>query len=178
MLRRRSVLLIVLLIGFSLSLAQVSAAPNAKSIEASIVDVSGGTIGRVVFSHNETGHLVVEVEVTDLEPGFHGFHVHSVGECDASGDQPFSSAGDLMIRAGRAPSENIGEMPPLFVMVDGSARMMFETDTFDLGHLLDKDGAAVIIHAVSENSEDTLVSDSGDEETEGDRVACAVFGVE
>jgi Cu/Zn superoxide dismutase len=63
-------------------------------------------------------------------------------------------------------------------MVDGSARMMFETDTFDLGHLLDKDGAAVIIHAVSENPEATLASYSGDEEAAGERVACAVFGEE
>lgn len=175
MLRRLTILLLMVL-SLNMALAPVSAAPHRKSAEASIIDVSGSTVGRVVFSHNETSLLLVEVEVSNLEPGFHAFHVHAVGECDASSDEPFSSAGDHLTRGGQA--DEIGQMPPLYAMANGRAWMTFETDTFDLGDVFDTDGAAVIIHAASDSLEVTSVSYPADEEVAGERVACAVFGVD
>ena len=51
-------------------------------------DAAGAEIGFVKLS-KQGGKVIVRDEVTGLTPGFHGFHVHAVGECVP----PFASAG-------------------------------------------------------------------------------------
>ena len=50
---------------------------------------TGGNAGTVVFT-DFNAQLHVRVRATGLTPGFHGMHVHSVGQCDGSTTIPFS----------------------------------------------------------------------------------------
>jgi Cu-Zn family superoxide dismutase len=105
------------------------------------------------------GNVLVQVRVHDLPPGFHGFHVHAVGECTpGTPDTPhFASAGghfDL----GRAPptpphshKDHSGDFPVLLVNTEGTANAIFNTDRFEVADLFDVDSSAIIIHAEPDN---------------------------
>jgi len=123
---------------------------------ARLMDASGERVGRVEFRATH-GRIVVSGRVAGVAPGFHGFHVHSVGACDpaavdATGQpSPFFSAGGHLNPAGTDHGGHAGDMPPLLVLGDGTAYARYTTDRFDLGTLLDADGSAVIIHAAPDN---------------------------
>ena len=78
--------------------------------------------------------------------------------------------------------EHAGDLPPLFVTEDGTARIMTLTDRLDRDLLLDDDGSAVMIHENSDNLAnipERYAPDGPDEETRnagdgGSRVACGV----
>src|SRR5918992_817834 len=61
-------------------------APNAQVVE--VRDQDGDSVGVVKLL--QMGDKVdVRADLRDLPPGFHGFHVHAIGECVP----PFTSAG-------------------------------------------------------------------------------------
>ena len=116
---------------------------------ATLVDASGKPIGRVRFRAVGDDALRVRVVATGLTPGFHGFHIHVTGTCDA----PFTSAGGHYNPTAQAHGAHAGDMPPLLAGKDGSARAAFTTTSLTLDGLLDAggDGSAVMIHAGSDN---------------------------
>ncbi|MBI5668219.1 MAG: superoxide dismutase family protein [Chloroflexi bacterium] len=148
--------------------------------QADILDVNGNTIGQMILVDAGNGKTVIQIQVTNLPPGWHGFHLHETGTCDAAGDQPFASAGGHWTMGGEAHPNHTGDMPPLLTGQDGTARLAFETDRFTIGDLFDADGTAVVIHANPDNlahiperygtpDEETLDACDG-----GDRLACGV----
>ncbi|MGH2900623.1 MAG: superoxide dismutase family protein, partial [Solirubrobacteraceae bacterium] len=116
---------------------------------AELRDAGGAAIGTATFLARPGGSLRVRVHVRGLAPGFHGFHVHGVGQCVA----PFSTAGGHLQAAGQAHGAHAGDMPPLLVLRDGTASARFETDAIGLAQLLDRggDGSALIVHAERDN---------------------------
>ena len=126
-------------------------APPAEAL-ATLLDVEGVTRG-VVKLTQEGGGTRVEVTATGLSPGWHGMHVHAVGNC-AVGDpaNPFTAAGGhLGAPEAHGTDAHDGDLPPLWVNADGVAHAMVRTDNFTVGQLLDADGSAVIIHAARDN---------------------------
>jgi Cu-Zn family superoxide dismutase len=93
------------------------------------------------------GGVVVRASVHGLTPGFHGFHVHAVGECAP----PFTSAGGHYNPDGTGHGQHAGDMPSLLVNADGTADLQFTTDRFSLAELRDSDGTAIIVHASPDN---------------------------
>ena len=96
----------------------------------------------------------------DIEPPgqFHGFHLHTTGECDPESVDPvtddvvpFLSAGGHFNPEDTTHGEHAGDFPVLLVNDDGTARATFVTDRFKLRELFDEDGSAVIIHAGRDN---------------------------
>ena len=152
-------------------------------------DAGGDSLGKVRIDTDDD-ETRVSVRVSDLEPGFHAFHVHGIGKCEPESANPsdpkqvgdFLSAGGHL-GAGQADhGEHIGDLPSLFVGEDGRATLTFETDAFDKDDLLDDDGSAVMIHAGRDNfaniperyapdGPDAMTRATGDA---GGRVACAV----
>ncbi len=130
---------------------EVPAAPRARAV---LRDAGGAERGAVVLTQ-EGRRVRVEVDASGLSPGWHGFHVHAVGDCTA-GDRanPFTAAGGHF---GSGAPDNLshgdhhGDMPLLYANADGSARTTFRTDNFTLAQLLDADGSAVIVHAAADN---------------------------
>jgi len=64
-----------------------AAAP--KSAHADLVNAQGTTIGQAKFSAASDG-VKVSITVSQLSPGEHGIHIHTVGKCDGPA---FTTAG-------------------------------------------------------------------------------------
>jgi superoxide dismutase, Cu-Zn family len=113
--------------------------------------VSGERVGLVKLREND-GRIVVSGWARGLTPGFHGFHIHSVGLCEAdAATGPFTTAAGHY--AGALPNHgaHAGDMPSLLVTSEGRAWAKFMTDRFTLAELRDTDGSAVMVHAGPDN---------------------------
>jgi len=130
--------------------------PPPARARAVLRDSAGAEKGGVAFTQ-EGRRVLVEVTATGLSPGWHGFHVHAVGDC-AVGDpaNPFTAAGGHLgsgAPANQSHSSHDGDMPLLYANGDGTARASLRTDNFTVAQVLDTggDGSAVVVHAVADN---------------------------
>ena len=121
----------------------VAQAADGDIAHAAVADADGKDVGTVTWTQG-AGTVTVEVAVTGMPPGFHGFHVHAVGECVA----PFTSAGPHLHPAGAAHPEHAADQPVLLVNADGTGSATFTTDRYAVADIV---GAAVIVHAKPDN---------------------------
>lgn len=167
------------------------AEPADAFATAELVDPDGTQLGTVEFSEGDGGTLV-SVDADGLPAGFHGLHIHSIGECEpdsAAPDDP-EDTGDFMSAGGHLAGEDpeaqhpdhAGDLPPLLVTEDGTAQLSTLTDRLDSELLLDEDGTSVMIHAEPDNLAhipERYAPEGADEETlsagdGGSRIACGV----
>lgn len=177
--------------------ASPTASPTAGApgATATLVDTDGTEVGTATFT--ETGSAVrVEVRVESradaLVTGFHGLHIHTVGQCEPNSAAPnapdttgaFLSAGGHLGGGGdTSHPEHAGDLPSLLVLDDGTAHLVFDTDRFVLPELDDADGAALMIHGAADNFAnipERYAADGPDQDTRntgdaGARVACGVI---
>jgi Cu-Zn family superoxide dismutase len=123
-----------------------SGSTSSNHVKVELVNASGADVGFVKLTQ-QGGKVIVRGEIEALTPGFHGFHVHAVGQCVA----PFTSAGGHYNPAGVGHGLHAGDMPSLLVLDDGSAEGQFSTDNFSIAELFDADGSAIIVHAGPDN---------------------------
>jgi Cu-Zn family superoxide dismutase len=116
---------------------------------ASLQDISGNGVGSAVFTTMEDGKVLVTANFINMPPGFHGFHVHTTGVCDAA--DGFMSAGGHFDREGAAHPNHDGDLPSLLVNNDGTAMLTFSTDRFAVADLFDADGSAIMVHSGQDN---------------------------
>lgn len=178
--------ILVLAIG-SLLLGLITGAGGATAREqkasAVLLNAAGQTVGAVKLV-SEGDVVLIRTEAGGLTPGFHGFHVHAVGQCTP----PFTSAGGHFNPGGTGHGDHAGDLPSLLAMADGTAWLRFQTDRFSIEDLFDADGSAIIVHADRDNfgnvptryhshTEDTFGPDSATVATgdAGARVACGVI---
>jgi Cu/Zn superoxide dismutase len=157
--------------------------------QATLSGVDGKVLGAAAMSVDGDG-LRIEVSVSGLPEGFHGFHVHEKGMCDASDPtKAFTTAGDHLNPGGQDHGGHAGDLPSLYVRPDGTARAVLHTDNLTIAPLLEGDGTAVIVHADPDNfanipgrytsneisglggGADAITKATGDS---GKRVACGV----
>jgi Cu-Zn family superoxide dismutase len=131
---------------------------KSKELVAEVQNATGNRAGTVRFSRSDDGKVLIRARLRGLTPGFHGFHVHSVGVCDREATDPggnpspfFSAGGHYNPVATNTHGAHSGDMPPLLVTQDGTAVLRFKTDRFTLRELRDDDGSAVIVHAGPDN---------------------------
>lgn len=153
---------------------------KAQELTVAMQNKDGQRVGTVKLRHRGGGPVEVRVSVAGiLPPGFHGFHIHAVGKCEAP---TFMSATGHLKQEGQEHGVHIGDMPSVLVKKDGRARARFETDSFGLSDLRDADGSAVMIHLGPDNygniprdrydpDPDRMTLDTGDT---GARVACGL----
>lgn len=148
---------------------------------AQMKDAQGKTLGDVTLRQTSAG-VLVRVDLRDLPPGVHAFHIHSTGRCDPP---TFSSAGDHFAPGGTkhgilSPSEgegaamaHAGDLPNVHVPSDGrlSLELLAPHVTLSQGDrsVLDRDGSALVLH---ERADDYLTDPAGNA---GDRIACGVI---
>lgn len=145
--------------------------------EVKLHDQVGHQVGTARLTQQRGGNVLVNIRVHNLPAGFHGFHVHAVGECIP----PFTTAGAHFDLAGHTHRDHSGDLPVLLVSADGTANARFNTDRFELADLFDANGSALIIHANPDNyanipsryvaAPDATTLATGDA---GDRIACGV----
>lgn len=169
-------------------------ASSGESIEAALQDGTGAEVGTVSFV-SDGDRLTVTAEVEGMTPGFHGFHVHTVGVCEPdsvapTGGEPgdFNSAGGHLQVDGRTEHPSSGDLTSIQVGEDGTGMLVTTTDAITLDDLrADGAGTSVIVHEGSDNFAnipdryslpdgapvpDMTTLMTGDA---GDRAACAVL---
>jgi Cu-Zn family superoxide dismutase len=159
-----------------------SAQAMTPSASAILRTAAGASVGDVMFTQ-EGGRVMLDVTVSGLPAGFHGFHIHNVGQCNAP---DFASAGSHfdMMAMDNAPM-HAGDLPSLLVNQDGTASLDVATDRFSVEDLLDGAGTAVVVHADPDNFAnipsryapvpDATTLATGDA---GARIACGVIGAD
>jgi superoxide dismutase, Cu-Zn family len=148
---------------------------------AKLENAAGERVGRVWFKqHGRDGQVTVFAHVSGLPPGFHGFHIHTTGECEPPG---FTSAGGHFNPTGAEHGDHAGDLPTLLVNEDGTGMLAATTDRFSLGDLRDADGTAVMVHELPDNYANIpdRYEPPADEETRstgdaGSRLACGELG--
>jgi Cu-Zn family superoxide dismutase len=153
----------------------LAAAP--KSARAEIVNAQGAKIGSAKITLTSDG-VKIAVKVSQLTPGEHGIHIHTVGKCEGPA---FTSAGGHFnptnahhgVHNAQEPHPHLGDLMNLVVDTNGKANASFITNGVTLGDganpLFHEGGTALVIHAKA----DDLMSDpSGNS---GDRIACGVI---
>lgn len=178
-------LLSLVVIGMAIAMAGRSVAQEAADTEISITlaNAEGQEVGSATFREGDDG-VTISVALIDgaLEPGEHGIHIHETGECDPSGDEPFSSAGEHFNPTGAAHGgppngENeahAGDLGNLTADENGAAEFEITTDRVTLASgeensLSDDDGSALVIHT---NLDDLETDPSGES---GGRLICGVI---
>jgi len=152
--------------------ATASLPAGGPPVEAPIIDNSGAEIGKAQFTPGPTGVLIrIIVGAGGLSPGWHGTHLHAVGDC--SDTAQFAHAGSHIKTTNTHHGllyvhgpEN-GDLPNISVASDGSAAAELFTQLVTLSELQDADGSALVIHADADDHSSQPLGNSGD------RVACA-----
>jgi Cu-Zn family superoxide dismutase len=153
-----------------------NAAPTAMAI---LRTAAGDEVGRATFT-GEDGKVALTVSANSLPAGFHGFHVHANGLCEAP---DFTSAGPHFNVEGMTMQVgHSGDLPSLLANDDGTAQLSTVTDRFTVDDLLAGAGTALIIHAGRDNfaniptryapAPDATTLATGDA---GPRLACGVI---
>lgn len=150
-------------------------AQEMLTARADFIDNDGEAIGTAALSETPTG-VLINVKVTGIPAGEHGFHIHETGSCETP---DFQSAGGHYAPRGKLHGflveggPHAGDMPNQFVQEDGILRAHIRNDRVTLGEgegtLFDEDGSAFIIHA---DPDDYHSQPSGNA---GPRLACAVI---
>jgi Cu-Zn family superoxide dismutase len=135
-------------------------------------NAQGEQIGSATVIAGAGGSLTLRVQVTQLPPGPHGFHIHDVGKCEPP---DFLSAGahfnPLGKKHGRQNPEgsHAGDLPNLLVGPDGTAEVEVPVRFPVRGPGLGPAGTALVIHA---NPDDETTDPDGNT---GARLACGVI---
>jgi superoxide dismutase, Cu-Zn family len=157
----------------------------SEGVDVVLEDVDGGELGTVRFVETPDG-VLVEAQVRDLTPGFHGFHLHEEPVCEPDAeDGPFTTAGGHWDPDDTDHGDHPGDLPPLRATDAGDAYLSVLVDGFTLADLEEGEGRAVIVHDGPDNlghvpdrytaegedgpGPDQDTRDTGDA---GDRVAC------
>lgn len=158
---------------FTLNVAQAQ-----STITTDILNNNGENIGTIKAQKGPEGVLLT-VDLRDLPPGPHGFHVHAVGDC--SDHDHFKKAGahvkeDADDKHGllNPAGPEAGDLPNLIVHADGTVKAEIYAPDLEMGgddeeNILDADGSAFMIHA---NPDDHMSQPIGGA---GDRIACGVI---
>ncbi|MEU4830523.1 superoxide dismutase family protein [Streptosporangium sp. NPDC023615] len=150
--------------------------------------MKGESLGALVVEEMGPGRTRLTFTVSGLTPGYHGFHVHTKGVCDATSKDPatgspfFSAGPHFSLGPGDHPG-HAGDLPDLLVGRDGEGGAIVMTDRFTVAQLLDRDGSAIIVHALADNQANVperYAEDGPDATTRatgdsGGRVACGVI---
>jgi Cu-Zn family superoxide dismutase len=152
---------------------------NGRVAGARLVNTAGERVGKVWFKERgRDGAVWVFARVHDLPAGFHGFHIHTTGACEAP---DFTSAGGHFNPTGATHGGHAGDLPTLLVNENGGGMLATVTDRFALADLRDADGTAVIVHELPDNyanipdvygEPNEVTLNTGDA---GSRLACGVL---
>lgn len=148
-------------------------------IRVPVIGTDGAQIGRAAVRGTPAQGVLLEVEIDagGLAPGWHGLHLHQVGDCSDIGAFTNSGGHVGLIEGGHGflneAGPEAGDLPNIWAGEDGSAGGEFITDRLAVAAhapaLLDGDGTALIIHESRDDHASQPIGGAGA------RVACAAF---
>lgn len=147
----------------------------AQKAKAVIVNAQGKAIGSATLEE-AAGGVKIHLEVSQLPPGAHAFHIHAVGTCDPP---DFKSAGPHFNPYGKKhgvknpEGAHAGDLPNITMGPDGKATVDAVASSVTLkagsNSLFQPDGTALVIHA---SPDDDVTDPAGNA---GARIACGVI---
>ena len=168
--------LTALTLGFLCASAAAFAQTPPQEAVATFVNSQGQEIGKAMLTQTTSG-VLIEIDVSNIANGEHGFHIHETGICD--GSDGFKSAGGHFEPGQRQHGyltehgSHAGDMPNQFAAADGKLQAQVLNPNVTLAdgptRVLDADGSALVIHA---DPDDYRSQPAGNA---GDRIACAVI---
>jgi Cu-Zn family superoxide dismutase len=137
-------------------------------------NAQGMAVGRGTVTGG-VGQVALALDLWQLPPGLHGFHIHEVGRCELP---DFSSAGGHFNPGGtqhghqNPQGPHAGDLPNLMVRLDGTAKGEIEVPGVTLGDgprsLIAPSATSLVIHA---NPDDGTTDPEGNA---GGWIACGV----
>jgi superoxide dismutase, Cu-Zn family len=149
---------------------------NLPGAMATLQPSSGQTAkGTVHLSDAGEGNVDVQVDLTGVPPGTHGFHIHEKGDCGNNG----ANAGghfnptSMVHGAPDAVSHHAGDFGNVTADSSGEVHTRFTTHSVSLksGETNNPVGKAVVLH---EKADDLVSQPSGNA---GARIACGVIEI-
>jgi Cu-Zn family superoxide dismutase len=141
-----SVLFLIIASAFPIGIFAQDASPDAM---VRLQDAAGAVVGFVNFTQTDT-YVDVIVDVYNMPPGFHGVQIHANGSCD-TGDTPFAGIGAPLGADASDHPNQIGDLPTMLVLADGTGYMRAVTDRFAVADLFDDNGSSVMVYANAAN---------------------------
>jgi Cu-Zn family superoxide dismutase len=148
---------------------------TAATAKADLANSKGEHVGTAKLKETAQG-VRLALEVANLPPGVHGFHLHAVGKCEAP---DFKSAGGHFNPEGKQhglenpAGHHAGDLQNLTVNAQGKAEVKVVVTGVTLGEgansLFHPQGTAIVIHA----SPDDMKTDPAG--NAGARIACGVI---
>jgi Cu-Zn family superoxide dismutase len=156
----------------AVSLSILSSAAWAAT--AVLKTAEGDDVGSVTLTEMPTG-VLLEVNLSGLPAGVHGFHIHQTGSCSpefgaagghfAGGDRQHGLKVEGGLHAGDMPNIHVPQSGALSIELFNTAISFHNGD----GALFDDDGSAIVIH---DGADDYESQPSGDA---GSRLACGAI---
>lgn len=151
---------------------------------ADFINPASETVGEILFKEAPTGGVLMRIELTELSPGWHGAHLHQVGDCRDGADGFKASGGHVNPHGSKhgllnPEGHELADLPNLHAGEDGLATAEIFAPGLSLTvgaegpvqhglyNLRDEDGFAVVVHV---NADDHITQPIGGA---GARVACA-----
>jgi superoxide dismutase, Cu-Zn family len=155
--------------------SSICAQAATVTAHADIVDSTGKNVGKAALKQTAAG-VEIKASLSNLPPGTHGMHIHTVGKCDPP---DFKSAGghfnpDMKKHGMNNPDGmHAGDLPNVEVGADGKAKVKVtaaHVTLTDGDHsLFHEGGTSLVIH---EKADDYMTDPSGNS---GNRIACGVI---
>jgi len=144
-------------------------------LSADFVSPSGEKIGSVSFKQAPNGGVLMRASLSGLSEGWHGIHLHRIGDCSDGADGFKASGGHIDPEDKEHGLLNpngpeAADMPNIYAGANGVATAAFFNGAVSItgdASIADADGFAVIVH---ENPDDHMTQPIGGA---GSRVACA-----
>ena len=150
-------------------------AQSATQSHANIVNAKGQKIGTATIRQADGG-IRIDVQVSQLPPGTHGIHVHTVGKCEGPA---FTSAGGHLNPTSKKHGKDnpegshAGDLLNIQVEASGNGKASLLNPNVTLGDgpnsLFHEGGTAIVIH---EKVDDYKTDPAGNS---GARIACGVI---
>jgi Cu-Zn family superoxide dismutase len=166
---------IILAFCLALLLAGLAAGKTPATARADLINSKGEPIGTAALDETPEG-VSLALEVSNISPGVHGFHIHTVGKCEPP---DFKSAGGHFNPEGKKhglenpEGHHAGDLQNLTVDAQGKAKVKLVATGVTLGEgansLFHPGGTAIVIHA---DPDDMKTDPAGNA---GARIACGVI---
>jgi len=156
-------------------LAVGCASSRLPSAMATLQPSSGQTAkGMAHLTDAGEGNVDVQIDLTGVPPGTHGFHIHEKGDCGNNGQNAgghFNPTG-MVHGAPDAVSHHAGDFGNVTADANGEVHTRFTTHSVSLksGETTYPVGKAVVLH---EKADDLASQPAGNA---GARIACGVLG--
>jgi len=154
------------------SFASCRSAQPGPMAQALLHPTSGSSaVGMVHFQQNADGSVEVHVDMKNVPPGVHGFHIHDKGDCGDNGNAAGGHYNPMSMPHGApdAVSHHAGDFGNVTADASGTVNATFTTTSITVAPgATSVVGHAVILHA---NPDDLKTQPSGNA---GPRIACGI----